>query len=174
MWELGDVPVIGWIGSPATEPYLADIADALHTVHRRTGARLHVISGGDPPHDRLEPFTTATRWSAESIKAIADWDIGIMPLRDGVYERAKCGYKLLQYAASGVPAVGTPIGVNDALLKAMDGLAPATVAEWAEALTTLLTESAERRAARAASGASVADAYSYATWEGAWLDAVGW
>ena len=50
-----------------------------------------------------------------------------MPLHDGVYERAKCGYKLLQYAASGVPAVGSPVGVNVSILE-RDGRAwhPAT------------------------------------------------
>ncbi len=141
-WEIGEVPVVGWIGSPATEPYLVDIADALRVVHERTGARLHVISGGGPPDHHIAAFTTTTAWTAGSVTAIADWDVGIMPLRDGVYERAKCGYKLLQYAASGVPAVASPVGVNRALLDAMDGLAPTTVDEWADALTTMLTEPA--------------------------------
>jgi glycosyltransferase involved in cell wall biosynthesis len=173
-WELGDTPVIGWIGSPATEPYLADIADALAAVHRRTGARLHVISGGGPPHPRLAPFTTASRWSTASTAEVAGWDVGLMPLRDGVYERAKCGYKLLQYAASAVPAVGSPVGVNATLLTAMDGLAATSGTEWTDALTALLTEPAARRAARAAAALSVAEAYSYVTWQDAWVDAVGW
>jgi glycosyltransferase involved in cell wall biosynthesis len=173
-WEVGEVPLVGWIGSPATEPYLLDIADALNEVHERTGAQLHVISGGSPPHPRLAPFTTTSRWSLDSVTEIAGWDVGIMPLRDGIYERAKCGYKLLQYAASGVPSVASPVGVNAALLDAMDGLAPSTCSEWSEALTAVLTESAERRAARAAASTTVASAYSYDAWEAAWFDAVGW
>ncbi len=143
-------------------------------MHERTGARLHVISGGGPPDHHIAAFTTTTAWTAGSVTAIADWDVGIMPLRDGVYERAKCGYKLLQYAASAVPAVASPVGVNATLLDAMDGLAPTTVDEWTDALTAMLAEPAERRAEHAAAAADVAAAYSYARWEEAWVAAVGW
>ncbi len=37
-WEIGEVPVVGWIGSPATEPYLVEIADALRAC---TSAPVH-------------------------------------------------------------------------------------------------------------------------------------
>jgi glycosyltransferase involved in cell wall biosynthesis len=172
-WELHDVPAIGWIGSSATEPYLVDVAAALATVHERTGARLQVISGGNPVDPRLAAFTTVSPWTMASTAEIANWDVGIMPLRDGVYERAKCGYKLLQYAASGVPAVASPVGVNTQLLKAMDGLGP-RADEWADALIEVLAESSERRAERAGAGFAVAESYSYESWEPAWVDAVGW
>jgi glycosyltransferase involved in cell wall biosynthesis len=173
-WEIADPPVLGWIGSPATEGYLVDIAGALAEVHRRTGARVAMITGaGDVPAE-IAAFTDKTVWTPGSVRAIADWDVGLMPLRDGVYERAKCGYKLLQYGASGVPAVGSPVGVNRAMLDAMEGLAPTTSDEWVEALTELLAEPAARRAERATAGRKLANAYSYATWEPAFLDAVGW
>jgi glycosyltransferase involved in cell wall biosynthesis len=85
---------------------------------------------------------------------IATWDVGIMPLRDGPYERAKCGYKLLQYAASGVPAVGSPVGVN-ARCSPMDGADPVSVPDdWADALVAVLDAPAERRAASGRDGVS--------------------
>jgi glycosyltransferase involved in cell wall biosynthesis len=172
-WELGEVPLIGWIGSPATEPYLLDLAAVLAEVHHRTGAMVEIISGGDEVPAALAGFTTMRRWHSGATAEIAAWDVGIMPLRDGPYERAKCGYKLLQYAASGVPAVGAPVGVNATLLRGMDGLAPRSQGEWVDALCEVLTEPAARRRQRAASGLAVADSYSYAAWQSAWIDAVG-
>lgn len=174
-WQIADGgPVIGWIGSSATEHFLIDIAEPLQEVHRRTGARLSMISGGGPVAPELAEFTTKRRWDSNSTRSIADWDIGVMPLRDGAYERAKCGYKLLQYAASGVPAVGSPVGINERLLHDMDGIAPTSTDHWVDALLQVLDESASQRAERAAAGLVVAEAYSYATWETQWLDAVGW
>jgi hypothetical protein len=173
-WEVADPPVVGWIGSHATEGYLVGIAGALAEVHRRTGARLAMVSSpGDVPAE-LRPFTDKSVWTPLSVGGIADWDVGLMPLRDGVYERAKCGYKLLQYAASGVPVVGSPVGVNRQMLEGMEGLAPLTTDEWIESIVGLLAEPAARRAERATAGLIVAKAYSYEVWEDTFLDSVGW
>jgi glycosyltransferase involved in cell wall biosynthesis len=174
-WDIGGrAPVIGWIGSPATEPYLLDIVDALVEVHRRLGMRLEIVSGtGRTPAD-LAPFTSRRSWSEGATRWIAGWDVGVMPLRDGVYERAKCGYKLLQYAASGVPAVGSPVGVNDRFLLEMDGVSASSGDEWVDALSSVLTESAARRRARAERGLELAQRYSYAEWAERWMEAVGW
>lgn len=173
-WELSDPPVIGWIGSPATETYLAEIAPALAEVHRRTGAVLHMISGPGAVDPRLERFTRKTIWHVDSVRTLADWDVGVMPLRDGVYERAKCGYKLLQYAAAGVPAVGSPVGVNRQLLGEMGGLSPTDTASWVDALVDVLDRPAAARREQAELGLAVARRYSYEAWQDAWLDAVGW
>jgi glycosyltransferase involved in cell wall biosynthesis len=167
-------PVLGWIGSAATEHYLIDIAPALAAAHRRFDARLVMISNDGPVPAQLASFTVKRVWQPTSPREIASWDIGLMPLRDGVYERAKCGYKLLQYAASGVPVIGSPVGVNRSLLTGMDGLAPESADDWADALTTLIEESATRRQQRARRGLEVAAAYSYEAWQDRWLDAVGW
>lgn len=167
-------PVIGWIGTPATEPYLLDIASALTEVHRRTGATLELMSGsGEVPHG-LAAFTTRITWSEAAAATIGErWDVGIMPLRDGVYERAKCGYKLLQYAAAGLPAVGSPVGVNREILDRSDAFAASSGDEWIDALVTSIQEPDERRKSRGMAGAAVAAAHSYDTWEPAWREAMG-
>ena len=167
-------PIIGWIGSPATQGYLDDIASALDAVHRRCGARVEVIGAsggvlGGRDFDDSKPWNELS-----STHRIADWDVGIMPLRDGPYERAKCGYKLLQYAASGVPAVGSPVGVNRELLDVGAGLAPTTTDEWADALLDVLAQSESERSAMGHAGFELARRYSYDEWQEAWTDAVGW
>jgi glycosyltransferase involved in cell wall biosynthesis len=174
-WEIEDgPPVIGWIGSPATEHYLGLVSDALAETHRRTGAVLRIISGPGSVPPALEPFATRSIWTPESTRDIAGWDLGIMPLSDGVYERAKCGYKLLQYAASGVPVVGSPVGVNEQLIADMDGLAPCAPDEWTDALIELINDPDTRRGERAQRGLAVAERFSYSVWEQRWIDAVGW
>lgn len=173
-WTVGERAVIGWIGSPATEPYLLDVAGPLAAVCRRTGARLEIVSGAGQLAAALAPFATKVPWTPTAHERIASWDVGIMPLPDGVYERAKCGYKLLQYAASGVPAVASPVGVNTSFLAAMDGVAARTDDDWVEGLSALLAEPPARRAERARRGYEFAAAHSYAAWQDRWLDAVGW
>jgi len=173
-WAIDGDPVIGWIGSPATEPYLTSIAPALSAVAARTGAKLEMISGPGEVPAVLAPFTTRIVWRPGIERRIARWDVGVMPLADGVYERAKCGYKLLQYAAAAVPAVASPVGVNVLMLREMDGLAARSIDEWTDALDSILTEPTYRRAERGARGLGLAAEYSYDTWQDRWVDAVGW
>jgi glycosyltransferase involved in cell wall biosynthesis len=167
-------PLVGWIGSPATEHYLFDIAPALAEVHRRTGATLQIVSApGDLPAE-LAGFTTRRVWEPTATRWIGEWNVGVMPLAGGVYERAKCGYKLLQYAASGIPAVASPVGVNASMLSAMDGIAATTHDEWVDAISELIGESTARRSQRAAAGLRLADEYSYERWQARWIAATGW
>ncbi len=49
-------------------------------------------------------------WSEETeVREILQFDIGIMPLPDGSFERGKCGYKLIQYMACGKPVVASQL-----------------------------------------------------------------
>jgi glycosyltransferase involved in cell wall biosynthesis len=173
-WDIVGAPVLGWIGSPATEQYLFDLTDTLVEAQRRLGFRLEIVSGEGAIPVPLAPFTTRRRWTSDATHWIGAWDVGLMPLRDGLYERAKCGYKLLQYAASGVPAVASPVGVNERLLAEMDGFGPRTDDQWVEALSEAVGESAARREQRARCGLITADRYSYVAWQAAWLRATGW
>jgi glycosyltransferase involved in cell wall biosynthesis len=172
--RVATTPLLGWVGSPATEHYLVSIAPALAEVHRRTGARVVMISGPGEVPAALSAFTDRIVWSEAVVAgAIAGWDVGLMPLTDGVYERAKCGYKLLQYGAAALPVVGSPVGVNRRLLRDMDGDAPTTIDEWVDSLVAQLHEPVERRAERGAAARRVAEAHSYDVWEARWRDAVG-
>ena len=174
-WDIdAAAPVIGWIGSPATQGFLLDVMSALDAVHAATSARVEVI-GADPAAFERWGFVDVVAWSEDAAhRRLATWDVGIMPLRDGAYERAKCGYKLLQYAAAGVPAVGSPVGVNAALLDAMHGWSPTSLDDWTDALGDALGSASSRRADAARAGFTVAAEYSYDRWYDRWLDASGW
>lgn len=172
---IADPPRIGWIGSPNNEDHLLPIAEPLLDLHRRTGARLTIVSGIGASHLRpLEAMIDRVPWSPSTqYSVLRTFDIGIMPLPDSLYERGKCGYKLLQYAAAGVPAVGSPVGVNEEILAACGMAAPSKIPDWSDAIqyALLLAPEARRDLAERASRA-VCVGYSYDAWQDRWHDAL--
>lgn len=173
-FDLGATPRAVWIGSPATERYLRDIESALVRAHAETGMRLTVISAGEAELGPLDAMVDRVAWSPQTFgAALADADLGLMPTPDSAWARGKCGYKLLQYGAAGLPMMGDPVGVNAEILHRGDGLAPQSTAEWADALVGFFSESAKRRRERGEAGHSaVRDHYSFSAWAPAWRQAV--
>jgi glycosyltransferase involved in cell wall biosynthesis len=163
---VGEVPRLVWLGSPSTEPYLQPVAPALLEVHRRTGARLTLISSGDRPLGALGTMADRVTWdTTTSGTLLATADCGIMPLPDTPFARGKCAYKLLQYGAVGLPAVASPVGVNAQVVDQLDALPATGHDQWVQALLAVLGEPGPRRRARGrrARDAVVAH-YSFTAW----------
>lgn len=135
-WKEESAFTVGWIGSPSTARYVALVAPALEEACRG-GGRLVVI--GADKLDLAGVATTYRPWTeAGEAEEISKFDVGIMPLPDGPWERGKCGYKLIQYMASGVPVVASPVGVNSALVEAgVNGFLPTGMECWSHALCSL-------------------------------------
>jgi glycosyltransferase involved in cell wall biosynthesis len=174
-YRLSDPPRLGWIGSRDNETYLRPLAPALREVHRRIGARLTLIGTTGPRLGGLEEMIDRIAWSeARQHTELAALDVGIAPVPDAPYERGKCGYKLLQYGAAGLPLVASPVGVNREILSRFDMPAPEDTDEWVDAILDLLARPA---AARAVLGRAARDVtrvhYSYDAWLPTWRQAVG-
>lgn len=136
----GGPVVIGWIGSPATAEYLRIIAPALQQL--ASNRRIRCIAVG-AREDQVEgtPFQ-ATSWTESSeADRVAAFDIGVMPLPDEPWERGKCGYKLIQYMACGLPVVTSPVGVNTEIVTpGVNGELAASSEQWLTALTALVDD----------------------------------
>ena len=136
--------VIGWVGSAATVKYLDIALPALQLLARQYPVQLRVIGAviAAPGLD-----IDCRPWSEQDeVQQIQEFDLGIMPLDDSPWERGKCGYKLIQYMACGVPVVASPIGVNEDIVEhdASGYLASGTNA-WVDALRSLADSSDRRR-----------------------------
>ena len=119
-----------WIGQSVTLPHLDPVRKAVASV----GVRLRVIADQAPADAELIP------WSLDTEKAeLARCHVGLMPLPSDPFARGKCGYKLLQYYAAGLPAIASPVGVNR-LLAEGGAILARTADEWADALRLLRSD----------------------------------
>ena len=158
-------PRIGWIGTPSTwREFLVPMLPMLQDVAGQGGARLLVVGAGQ---DRAGGELTDHRpWSEETeVAQIQEMDIGIMPLTDTPWAQGKCGYKLIQYMACGVPVIASPVGVNREIVSdGVNGYLASTEQEWRDALTRLLGDPDLRCAMGAAGRKTVEDRYSLQVW----------
>jgi glycosyltransferase involved in cell wall biosynthesis len=136
---------IGWIGSPATAKYLEAIATALAEICADGMGRVRLIGSG-PVDLPGVPFEVLQWDETTEVSAMQQFDVGIMPLPDEPWERGKCGFKLIQYMACGLPVVASPVGVNCEIVEpGVNGFLAGTTEEWAQALRTLLDDAGLRQ-----------------------------
>lgn len=132
-------PWVGWIGQRATAAFLVPYAPLFERLSAYGRARFAAI-GIDAQTLGLPMASIA--WTEKTEAAsICSFDIGIMPLVDQPFERGKCGYKLIQYMACGLPVVASPVGVNCQIVEhGVNGLLAETPEQWEQALRTLLAD----------------------------------
>jgi len=64
-----------------------------------------------------------------------------MPLPDDNWECGKCGYKLIQYMACGVPVIASPVGINQKIVEpGKNGFLARTQTDWVTALITIIND----------------------------------
>ena len=133
---------IGWIGSPSTARYLRDIAPALAQVCWDGRARVRLVGSG--PVDLPGVPVDVVAWREETeVDEIRGFDAGIMPLPDEPWARGKCGFKLIQYMACGLPVVASPVGVNAEIVEdGGNGFLARDAGEWVAALARLMGDAA--------------------------------
>jgi len=135
-----DSVVIGWIGSRTTLPYLKPLA----VVFKALSVKPRVIASGDPSTLGFEVEFRPWRLETE-LDELARIGIGIAPLPDTPWERGKCGVKLLQYMACGVPVVASPVGVQQQIIRDREnGLLARDEEEWRRHLTALMGDAGLR------------------------------
>jgi len=142
----GAAPVVGWTGSRSTLTYLDLLRPVLADLARDHEFHLDVVCDR-APGDLGVPVRFRP-WSAETeLRDLLRFDVGVMPLLDRPWERGKCGFKVIQYMACGIPPVAADVGVNREIVRhGVDGFLCRDDDDWRTALTTLLGDP-DRRAA---------------------------
>ncbi len=135
----GDKPLftIGWLGSPSTARYLNLIQPALAELCKNSVIRIRLI-GSEPINLDGVPAEFIPWTESGEVNDICALDVGIMPLPDEPWAKGKCGFKLIQYMACGIPVVASPVGVNSKIVcHGQEGYLADTNDEWIDALRQL-------------------------------------
>lgn len=143
--EAGRKFTIGWIGSPSTSEYLRCIASALKALCADGNCKVALVGAGEMELPGVDLETIPWSESTE-VSAIQGFDVGIMPLPDEPWARGKCGFKLIQYMACGIPVIASPVGVNtDIVQHGKNGFLASAPDDWARALRALRDDVELRR-----------------------------
>jgi glycosyltransferase involved in cell wall biosynthesis len=138
-------PALVWIGSRSTLPYLKEWMSAIEAAARRApGLRLITIAN-DTVRSDVIPVEHAP-WSLEAeAESLCRGDIGIAPTPVDQWSVGKSGFKIIQYMATGLPTIASPVGANAEIVTEQTGLLPASMEAWTEAIVRL-SRDAELRA----------------------------
>jgi len=149
----GALVTIGWLASGSHAIDAPLVMPALERLlEERKNVRLHFIgwigfesmSDGMKKHKeriQVEPWVDI----AVLPRAMADFDIGLAPVVDNAFNRAKSSIKALQYWALGIPLVASPLAPYELLEDGGDGYLVATPEEWYEKLLGLVDDQEKRR-----------------------------
>ena len=143
-----EVPVLGWIGTHSTYPYLASVFPALQRLARDFHFRLKVVGAGEQDEIKVPGVEVESlAWKLE--REIADFqsfDIGLYPIVEDEWSAGKSGFKSVQYMAVGIPFVVTPVGACAEIGEPeVTHLAARSEDEWYAALARLLSDAQLRR-----------------------------
>lgn len=132
--------VVGWIGSPVTSRYLLSIGRVYESLAKEFDVRFVAVGASEGELQELP--VEVLNWAEETeVQSIQAFDIGVMPLEDSPWERGKCGYKLIQYMACGLPVVASPVGVNGEIIQhGANGFLAHDLYEWEQTLRDLLND----------------------------------
>lgn len=139
-----DKVMVGWIGQKSTAYNLKSLEPLFKELASTQNVEFVAI-GIDAHSENLS--MTSIRWSlVNEVEELSKIDIGIMPLNDGLFEKGKCGYKLIQYMALGIPVIASPVGVNSVLIEQnKNGFLVEGLPQWKEAMEHLINDSLLRK-----------------------------
>ncbi len=151
---------IGWTGTHSTLKYLKLLNEVTPILIKNYDINFLIICDKKPTLNwKNQHFV---KWSKTTeIEDLLKIDIGVMPLYPTEWAKGKCGFKILQYLALGIPAVASPVGVNSKILQhGVNGFLAETVEEWIEYLSKLIESTTLRSEMGKVGRQTVIDKYS--------------
>lgn len=160
------IPRLGWIGTSGNLRYLEVAAGGLRQLAKKINFEFHVIVPEIGPLETINLNGVNVRhvpWQkATEVDQLRQIDAGIMPLFSNEdWDRFKCGLKLIQYMAAGIPAVASPVGVNATIIShGQNGFLAESDDDWSTHLGSLLSSPELRQSVGNAARETVAAKYS--------------
>ena len=134
--------VIGWVGTLFDrDGYLGLMREVVRELSQQFPVVFRVVSNRPSEPGGVDGWENR-RWTLEDEwQVLAGFDIGVMPLPDDEFTRAKEGYKLKQYMAAGLPVVCSPVGQNLKLVQdEFNGYFARDKQEWVKRLARLVCD----------------------------------
>lgn len=158
------IPVVGWVGSTTTQLDLDVLIPSLIDLHSKTPFVFRIIGGIHASIPARFPIEWKD-WSLETeVKDVSYLDCGVAPMRDTSWNRGKCGLKVLQYWAAGVPVVASPVGIYQEMIQdGENGLLASNRNEWTEKILDLIKKPNLRQKIVAGGKKTVQEKYSLQT-----------
>ena len=139
---------LGWMGTSSNFASLRAVLPSILTVlQRRPDVRLRVVSNALFPELRGVDRVEQIMWGrGREVELLQSFDIGLMPLEDNEATRGKCGFKMLQYMATGAAVAVSAVGANREIFEGSGAgaMIPAG-GDWTAPLLDLLSDTKRRR-----------------------------
>ena len=141
------IPVMGWIGTHSTFPFLERIFPVLRELAGKHPFILKIVGSGRERIDLEGVDVHNLPWALDrEVEDFQTLDIGLYPIDttgslDPAWLAGKSGFKAIQYLAVGVPFVMTPIGVCAEIGEhGKTHFNAAAMEDWYNALDKLLSD----------------------------------
>lgn len=174
MWGLKRPGTVGWSGYVGTHPTDLQQTGGAVDVVLRDGWSFHVVGDGVGVRQALglsdEPTATGTVSFEEYPLALAELEVGIVPLELSEFNAAKSCLKAMEMAALGVPVVMSPTPDNLRLHRMGVGTVAESRGQWRRLLGRLVADT-DLRYQMADTGRQVMAGLTYEEHCGRWWDA---
>jgi glycosyltransferase involved in cell wall biosynthesis len=154
------IPTVGWVGTHSTYAYLQRLLPLFERLASEVPFRLRIVGSGRAKIDVRGVDVETQPWSlAREVEDFQALDVGVYPIADDAWSAGKAGFKAVQYMATGVPFVMSPVGVCASM--GIDGrthLLATSDAEWHDALLRLIRD-AQLRESMSKEGRVFAEAH---------------
>lgn len=136
---------VGWIGSEWTSKYLSVLEPVFNDLSKKYKFRILLVGAKKSVNFNCE--TKHVKWSLENEnKYLNKMDIGIMPLFNNEFEKAKGGYKLFQYMSAGKPVLASPVGINkEIVLQGETGFLCESENDWYQYFGAMIDDESSRK-----------------------------
>ncbi|HJS51235.1 MAG TPA: hypothetical protein VJ781_04990, partial [Pyrinomonadaceae bacterium] len=150
--KANEIPVIGWIGTHSTFPFLERIFPILRKLASKYPFRLKIVGSGRRSVKIDDVVVETHEWKLE--REVADFqslDVGLYPISvspsaNDDWLAGKSGFKAVQYMSVGVASVISPVGVCGEIgVAGTTHLNARTDEDWYNNLEKLLSEPESRQ-----------------------------
>jgi glycosyltransferase involved in cell wall biosynthesis len=140
------IPTVGWVGTHSTYAYLERLLPLFEQLAAEVEFRLRIVGSGRTKIDVRGVDVETRPWSLDrEVEDFQSLDLGIYPIADDAWSAGKAGFKAVQYMATGVPFVMSPVGVCATMgLAGRTHLLATSDDEWRDALLQLIRDARVR------------------------------